>query len=74
MRGSFVGKAIVKKYPQLGMLDPWKIDPALVSSDGEVFAYPCNVHSRIGVLLSVFLTEEILTKNMLKIVKKYKLD
>lgn len=71
MRGSFVGKAIVKKYPQLGMITPWKMDPSLVSSDGEVFAYPCNVRSRVGLLLSVFLTEEIMNHHLVKIIKKY---
>lgn len=74
MRGSFVGKAIIKKYPQLGMITPWKMDPALISSDGEVFAYPCNIRSRVGLLLSVFLAEEMMTKNMIKIIKKYGLD
>lgn len=75
LRGSFVGEAIVKKYPnQLGMTKPWAMDPNLVVKDGEVFAYPCNVHSRIGVLLSVLLTEEIMSKNLLHLIKKYNLQ
>jgi len=73
MRGSFVGKSIINKYPQLGMVKPWEIDPSLVVKDGEVFAYPCNIKSRIGVLLSVFLTEDIMNKNLKKLVEKYDL-
>ncbi len=73
MRGSFVGKSIIKKYPQLGMVKPWEIEPDIVVKDGEVFAYPCNVRSRLGILLSVFLTEDIMNLNLKKLVEKYDL-
>ena len=56
LRGSFVAKAIVEEYPnELGMTNPWKIDPNLVSSDGEVFAFPCYNRSGIAVGLSSYL-------------------
>jgi ABC-type amino acid transport substrate-binding protein len=74
MRGSFVGKAIIKKHKNLGMVEPWQIDPSLVSSDGEVFAYPSTCESGVSQLLSVFLTEEIFTGELKHLVKKYKLD
>lgn len=73
-RGSFVGKAIIKKMPQLEMLTPWKMDPSLVSKSGEVFAYPCNIKSRVGLLLSVFLTEEIMSHRLVNIIRKYDLE
>lgn len=75
MRGSFVGVAIVRKYPkQLAMLPPWNIDPELVTSDGEVFAYPCHVRSGISSLLSAFLTEEIMNKDLKRLIEKYHLQ
>lgn len=73
MRGSFVGSALVRKYKQLGMVKPWKIDPSLVSSDGEVFAYPTRCASGVGQLLSVLITEEIFTGELQHLIKKYKL-
>lgn len=74
LRGSFVGKAITEREPELGMLSPWKIDPRIVSNDGEVFAYPTLCSSGIGQLMSVFLTEEIFTGELQWLVKKYRLD
>ena len=73
IRGSFVSSSILKKFPQLGMTTPWEIIPELTSSNGEIFAYPCNVRSRIGILLSVFLTEEIMNLDLLHLVQKYNL-
>ncbi len=75
MRGSFVGKAIVAKYPrQLGMVTPWDINPLLVSSDGEVFAYPTNIRSGISVLLSVLVTEDIMSNELQHLIDKYHLN
>jgi len=74
LRGSFVGKAIVEKHSELGMIKPWQIDPSLVSKDGEVFAYPSTCNSGVSQLLSVFLTEEIFTNELQHLVKKYKLQ
>jgi hypothetical protein len=75
MRGSFVGRAIVEKYPtKLGMVEPWTIDPSLVTSDGEVFAYPCHVRSGVSVLLSAFLTEEMMNHELEHLIRHYNLD
>jgi ABC-type amino acid transport substrate-binding protein len=73
LRGSFVGVSILKKYPQLDMLTPWNAVPEVNTSKKEVFAYPCNVRSRIGILLSVFITEEIMNSDLLHLVQKYDL-
>jgi len=73
-RGSFVGKSIVKQYPQLGMIKPWHIDPSLVTSDGEVFAYPTNKDSGIAVILSMMLTKDIMNKHLKHLVDKYDLE
>lgn len=74
LRGSFVGRAIVKREKSLAMLKPWSIDSKLVSSDGEVFAYPTLCESGVGQMISVFLTEEIFTGELAHLVKKYKLE
>lgn len=73
LRGSFVGVSLLKKYPQLDMLTPWNAVPEVNTSKKEVFAYPCNVRSRIGILLSVFITEEIMNSDLLHLVQKYDL-
>jgi len=73
MRGSFVGNSILKKYPQLDMVTPWDAVPEVNTSKKEVFAYPCNVRSRIGILLSVLITEEIMNSDLLHLVQKYDL-
>ena len=55
MRGDFVSRAWVRKYPkQLGYIS-WDILPELVKDDGEVFAYPTRVGSGLATLLSSFL-------------------
>lgn len=74
LRGSFVGRAIVRKHKTLAMLKPWSIDSALVASDGEVFAYPTVCASGIGQMLSVFLTEEMFKGELAHLVRKYKLE
>ncbi len=74
MRGSFVGVAIVKKYPkELSMTTPWQIDPSLVPSDGEVFAFPCNKNSGLAELLSCFIVQLIFTGQLDKLIRKWKL-
>jgi hypothetical protein len=73
VRGSFVGKSIVKKYPSLGMVEAWNIEPDLIVKDGEVFSYPCNVKSRIGVLLSVLITEDIMNSELKHLIKRHDL-
>ncbi len=75
MRGSFVGKSIVSQYPlQLGMTKPWKMDSSLVSSDGEVFSYPTNKNSGVGVLLTMLLTEDMMNYHLPHLILKYNLD
>lgn len=73
-RGSFVGKSIIKSYPQLAMIKPWNIDKSLVAKDGEVFAYPTNKDSGIAVILSMMLTKDIMDKHLNHLLVKYKLD
>jgi len=73
LRGSFVSHSILKKNPQLDMVTPWEMMPEIGMSKNEVFAYPCNVRSRIGILLSVFITEEIMNSDLLHLVQKYDL-
>lgn len=75
IRGSFVGKSLVRQYPkQLGMVKPWEMDPSLVSSDGEVFAYPTTKDSGVCVLLTMMLTKLIFNGGLNKLIVKYKLD
>jgi ABC-type amino acid transport substrate-binding protein len=75
IRGSFVGRALVSKYPQkLAMVKPWEIDHSFVTTDGEVFAYPTNIHSGVGVLLSAFITEEMMNNELMHLIKKYGLE
>lgn len=75
MRGSFVGKSIVSEYPsKLGMVKPWKIDPSLVTSDGEVFSYPTNKNSGVGTLLTMMLTEDIMNHHLPHLIIQYNLD
>lgn len=74
LRGSFVGKSIVKKYKSLGMVKPWNIDSDMVALDGECFAYPTVCSSGVGQMISVFLTEEIFKGELAHLVKKYKLE
>jgi len=73
MRGSFVGKALVKKYKDFDMVKPWEIDASLVSSDGEVFAYPCSRGSDLAIILSEFLTLMIYTGKVHVLLEKYDL-
>jgi hypothetical protein len=72
IRGDFVSQAIIRKNPKLGMIQ-WEADKSILSSDGEVFAFPTKKGSGIAVLLSAFLTESIHNGYMLKLMKKYHL-
>ncbi len=74
MRGSFVGQSIVRKHKQLAMVKPWEIDPSLVTSDGEVFAFPTRLGSGLAVALSGFLTELLFDGKLEKLLKKYDLQ
>jgi hypothetical protein len=76
MRGSFVCKSIVAMYgaDELDYTDPWDIDPSLVSSDGECFAYPCHKQSGLAIVLSSFLTQMWLTGYLEQKAKEYKMD
>lgn len=71
MRGSFVGKSLVKKHKQLQMLKPWEMDKELISSDGECFAYPCHKDSGLAVLLSAFIAVEWENGGLQRLAKKY---
>jgi len=74
MRGSFVGQSIVHRYPDLlAMAKPWNIDPSLVTSDGEIFAFPTHVGSGLAPALSSFLTEMLFTGELDRLLIKYKL-
>lgn len=57
MRGSFVGKAIVARFPKrLGMAEPWDASPESVHPYGrEVFAFPCRRGSGLAGALNAFL-------------------
>jgi hypothetical protein len=74
IRGSFVGRAVVKKYERLGMLTPWEIDPSIVTSDGECFAFPCHVQSGLAAMLSTFITICVMNGTLRKLVRKYNLE
>jgi len=76
MRGSFVCKSIVARYgsDKLGYTEPWDIDPTLVTSDGECFAYPCHKQSGLAVILSSFLTQMWLTGYLERKAKEYDMD
>ena len=57
MRGSFVGRAIVDRSKgKLAMAHPWEILPELVTSDGEVFAFPTHKDSGLAAGISAWLT------------------
>lgn len=55
MRGSFVAKAIIRKHPNLRMVPPWDVAPSIVSTDGEVFAFPVSIYSGLAQTLSAFI-------------------
>jgi len=75
MRGSFVSQALVKKHPkQLAMLGPWEIDAKLVSSDGEVFAFPCTKNSGVAVSLSGYIVDQLLSGELERLLEKYGLQ
>lgn len=75
LRGSFVGKSIVEQYPDIfAMVKPWNIEPKLVSADGEVFAFPTQNTSGIGVLLTMMLTEDIINSHLRHLLEKYNLN
>jgi hypothetical protein len=76
MRGSFVCKSIVARYGsgRLAYTEPWDIDPSLVTSDGECFAYPCHKQSGLAVILSSFLTQMWLTGYLEDKAREYKMD
>jgi len=74
MRGSFVGQAIVKTYPKkLGMTKPWEIDPSLVTSDGEIFAFPTRLGSGLASAISSFLAEILINGTLETLLRKYHL-
>lgn len=74
MRGSFVGKSIIAIYPlQLGMSKPWQIGKSLIGSYGEVFSYPTNKNSGIGILLTMLLTEDMMNHHLSHLIIKYNL-
>ena len=56
------------------MVDPWEIDSSLVSSDGEVFAYPCHKNSGVAIILTEFLTVETMKGTVDRLVRKYHLN
>lgn len=74
IRGSFVGRALVKKYPQLSMVKPWAIEKSVVTSDGECFAFPCNAKSGLAEMLSTFITLLVMNGTLRKLVKKHHLE
>lgn len=59
MRGSFVGAALVRKYPnQLGMMPPWEAERDLGwGKAGEVFSFPCRRGSGLAALLNAHLLQ-----------------
>jgi ABC-type amino acid transport substrate-binding protein len=72
MRGSFVSQALIRKHPkQLAMLGPWEINPKLVSSDGEVFAFPCAKTSGVAVSLSGYIVDQLVSGELERILEKY---
>jgi ABC-type amino acid transport substrate-binding protein len=74
MRGSFVGQSIVEKHKKLGMTKPWEIESSLVTSDGEIFAFPTRLGSGLAAALSSFLTELLLNGTLEKLLRKYHLE
>jgi ABC-type amino acid transport substrate-binding protein len=70
IRGDFISRAIIRKNPKLGMIE-WEADQSILSSDGEVFAFPTKKGSGIAILLSAFLTDNIHNGYMIKLMKKY---
>jgi len=74
MRGSFVGQSIVHRFPDLlAMAKPWHIEPSLVTSDGEIFAFPTRLGSGLAAALSSFLTEMHFSGALDHLLKKYHL-
>ncbi len=74
MRGSFVGQAIVAKHKNLAMVKSWEIDPSLVTSDGEIFAFPTKLGSGLAVGISSFLTELLVSGKLQRLLRKYHLQ
>lgn len=88
MRGSFVGRAIVEKYPkQLGMMKPWNtrtrnskaakkprnIHNKLKNTE-EVFAFPCRRGSGLANALTAFIAYLSHTGELRKLKKKYGIE
>jgi hypothetical protein len=72
MRGDFVSRAIIKEHPEIDMTT-WEASPTILPKDGEVFAYPAKIGSGVATMLSVFITDLIETKKIIKIMKRYDL-
>lgn len=73
MRGSFVGRAISKRYPDLVMGPVWDIAPHLVGPDGEVFAFPTECHSGLAQALSAGIGHMLATGQLDDILRTHDL-
>lgn len=75
MRGSFVGRAIVARYPRrLGMAESWTALPSTVKPYGrEVFAFPCRRGSGLAGALNAFLVRAAQRGDLEALAKKHRM-
>lgn len=75
MRGSFVAHAIAKRNPTIFReTKPWMALPGVVTSDGEVFAFPCAVGSGLAVLLTAYIAKSWMNGSLKNLSNKYHLS
>jgi ABC-type amino acid transport substrate-binding protein len=73
VRGDFVSRAWVARYPQKLGLITWDAEASILPTDGEVFAYPCRKGSGVAMSLSVFLSHLIESQQIHRLLHRYKL-
>lgn len=73
IRGSFVSRAWVAKFPRVLDYIEWECDESILPSDGEVFAFPCATGSGVAVALSTFIAKLAADGTLAKLLRKHKL-
>ncbi len=75
MRGSTVGKAIVRRFPDaLATTDDWDMMPELAPTpEGEVFCFPVRAESRLASALTAFLARQRASGALAQLLAKHQL-
>lgn len=73
MRGSTIGRAIVRRYPaDLAMMEAWEILPELrPTPEGEVFCFPVRAESGLAGRLTEFVARERATGSLGRLLQKH---